>query len=165
MKWLLDSVDFNCALDDGHEWLFELFIDNGIIDLETAEQLFSNSSTDYDIPDCPFCGHNDNNHWIIYKGWKCKKCKNKFSIKTKRYLDNSKLPLTHWFRFCWIITEHKKANSCFIARDLGITQKSAWGMIDTLKEAMNANGMVFVNGTIEFGTIHDVMRILMKIKK
>lgn len=166
MKWLITDNEFSESLNNDGVWLYEILVDNGIICNDVSEMLFISSSTDYDIPNCPYCNYNDNVQYKTSSGqWKCKNCRCKYSITTRRYLDNSKLPLTHWFRFCWIIAEHKKANSCFIARDLGITQKSAWNMIATLKTAMNDNGHTFINSTIEFKDIWQIMKLLMGIKK
>jgi hypothetical protein len=50
--------------------------------------------------------------------------------------ENSKLPLRVWFGAIWLLTNHPKGiASTTLARDLGITQKSAWFVLHRLRHA------------------------------
>lgn len=166
MKWLLSKEDFNAAVGNGADWMFEVLWDNGIISESDAIIQFTYASTDFDVPDCPFCGANDNRHYpLADKRWKCKKCRKKFSLTSGRYLDNSKMPITYWWRFCYLVGNSKIINSSAIARDLGITQKSAWLMLNTLRQSLKDSGVEIKNSSIDLESNWDVMRLLMRVKR
>jgi transposase-like protein len=166
VRWLLSNEDFSAAIGVNNGWVIELFWDNGIICESDATTQFICASTEYDVPDCPFCGANDNRHYPLSdKRWKCKKCLRKFSITSGRYIDNTKMPLTYWWRFCWLMARSKKINSYEIARDLEITQDSAWHMIDTVKRALKDSGVIMKNASLAFKNNWEVMSLLMKVEK
>lgn len=70
------------------------------------------------------------------KVYKCKgnkyKCKNTgkyFNVRTGTMFDNTKIELQKWFLAIWIITSHKKGiSSVQLAKDIDVTQKTAWFM-------------------------------------
>ena len=87
------------------------------------------------------------------KVYKCKgnryRCKNTgkyFNVKTGTIFENSKLPLRHWFYAMFMFLSHKRGvSSCQLARDLGVTQKTAWSMLHKLRDCMD----VFNSGKLE----------------
>lgn len=76
------------------------------------------------------------------KVYKCKdnkfRCKNTgkyFNVKTNTIFDNTKLGLRKWFLAIYIVTSHKKGiSSLQLSRDLDITQKSAWFMLQRIRK-------------------------------
>jgi predicted transcriptional regulator len=75
------------------------------------------------------------------KVYKCKnnnyKCKNSgkyFNAKTETIFNNSKVDLQKWFLAIWMVTS-KKTNitSVDLGKELNITQKTAWYMIQRIK--------------------------------
>jgi transposase-like protein len=89
---------------------------------------------------CPHCG-NDKVYGFA-KGkmagrqWKCARCREKFSMRTGTIFEDSKIPLRMWLATVWIITSHKKGiASTQLAKDLGVTQKTAWFMLHRLRHA------------------------------
>ena len=73
----------------------------------------------------------------VYKtkaGYQCKNTGKNFNVKTNTIFDNTKLPLVKWFLAIWIATSHKKGiSSLQLGRDLDITQKSAWFMLQRIR--------------------------------
>ncbi|MGI6816710.1 transposase, partial [Bacteroides sp. KG122] len=71
------------------------------------------------------------------KVYKCKnnryRCKNTgkyFNIKTGTIFENTKVSLQNWFIAIWMYTSHKGGlSSMELQRELGITQKTAWFML------------------------------------
>lgn len=164
MKWLLSNDEFYFAIDN-NEWLWDVFSDNGITCEDAAISQLTYACTGYDIPDCPYCGFNDNRQYKLSTNqWKCKKCLNKYSFTSRRYLENTKLPLTHWWKFAWIIAKNEKLNSCAISRELGITQKSAWQMIAVLKNCLHDKKVQMKNSCLGFKNHHEVLKLLMSVK-
>jgi ISXO2-like transposase domain len=75
------------------------------------------------------------------KVYKCKgskyRCKNSgkyFNVKTETLFDNTKIELQKWFLAIWIVTSSKNGiSSLQLGRDLNITQKSAWFMLQRIR--------------------------------
>lgn len=91
------------------------------------------------------------------KVYKCKgnkyKCKNTgkyFNVKTNTIFDNTKMPLQKWFLAIWIVTSHKKGiSSLQLGRDLNITQKSAWFMLQRIRNCFGIENDEQLNGEVE----------------
>ncbi len=85
---------------------------------------------------CPHCGSDKVYHFSDNKTHKCGDCRKRFSIKVGSIFEDSKLPLRKWFMAIWLITSHKKGiSSVQLAKDIGVTQKSAWFMLHRLRHA------------------------------
>ena len=77
---------------------------------------------------CPYCG---SVHVYTCKNdrFKCADCKNTFSVKVGTIFEDSNISLKKWFIAMYLISSHKKGiSSCQLARDLKVTQKTAWYM-------------------------------------
>lgn len=87
-------------------------------------------------PYCPDCGSDKVYHFSDNRTHKCGACRKRFSIKVGTIFEDSKLPLRKWFMTIWLITSHKKGiASTQLAKDIGVTQKSAWFMLHRLRHA------------------------------
>jgi transposase-like protein len=74
----------------------------------------------------------------ICKGnkYRCKNTGKYFNVRTGTIFDNTKLPLLKWFLALYIFSSHKKGISSHqLAKDLTITQKSAWFVLHRLRYA------------------------------
>lgn len=100
---------------------------------------------------CPHCGSmkvynlSDNTH-------KCgeSKCAMKFSVRKGTIFDDSKISLKKWFMAIYLMTSHKKGiSSCQLAKDIKVTQKTAWFMLHRIREAIIVDRTVPLSGTIE----------------
>ena len=86
---------------------------------------------------CPHCGSKHVYHFRNGRVHKCAKCRKQFSIKVGTIFEDSKIPLKKWFMAIYLLTCHKKGiSSLQLSRDLGITQKTAWFMLQRLRYAM-----------------------------
>lgn len=86
------------------------------------------------------------------EGQKCGDCFKKFTVRHDTIFADSKLPLRKWFAAIFLLTSHKKGiASTQLARDLGITQKSAWHVLHRIREATQhpAFQRPLLSGTIE----------------
>lgn len=104
-----------------------------------------------DGPVCPFCGCCGRISWLRRRVYWCGDCKKQFSVRVGTIFEESRVPMRKWFMAVWLITSHKKGiSSCQLARDIGVTQKSAWFMLHRLRLAarkMGNNGPLF--GVVE----------------
>ncbi|SIQ57610.1 ISXO2-like transposase domain-containing protein [Chryseobacterium sp. RU37D] len=91
------------------------------------------------------------------KVYKCKdnkyRCKNTgkyFNVKTNTIFDNTKLGLQKWFLAIYIVTSHKKGiSSLQLSRDLDITQKSAWFMLQRIRKCFGIENNNELNNEVE----------------
>jgi transposase-like protein len=85
---------------------------------------------------CPLCGSTRVYHFSDKRTHKCGDCRKRFSIKVGTIFEDSKIELRKWLMAVWLITSHKKGiASTTLAKDLGVTQKTAWFMLHRLRHA------------------------------
>ena len=91
------------------------------------------------------------------KVYKCKnnkyRCKNTgkyFNVKTGTLFDNSKIELQKWFLAIWLITSHKKGiSSLQLHKDIHVTQKTAWFMLQRIRNCFGIENNNELNNTVE----------------
>ena len=83
---------------------------------------------------CPHCGSEKIYHFADNRTHKCGDCLKRFSIKVGTIFEDSKIPLVKWFMAIWMLTSHRKGiASTQLARDVPVTQKTAWFMLYRLR--------------------------------
>jgi transposase-like protein len=103
-------------------------------------------------PVCPYCG---SGKWYSIEGGKRFKCGNsecykKYSVTVGTVFHASNIPLTTWFPAMYILSAHKKGiSSVQLAKDLGVTQKTAWFMMHRIRESLKDKSSDLLRGTIE----------------
>lgn len=100
---------------------------------------------------CPHCKCNKIYHFSDQKTFKCGECKSRFSVKVGTIFEDTKLPLRKWFMAIWMITNHPKGvASTTLAKELKITQKSAWFIMRRLRYAARTSSFAApLNDTVE----------------
>jgi hypothetical protein len=101
---------------------------------------------------CPTCGSEHVTYLENARLWKCygKHPRPKFSLKTGTIFEDSPIGLDKWFAALWMLVNCKNGISSYeIARDLGVTQKSAWFMLQRLRLALQAGGFEKLGGEVE----------------
>ncbi len=82
--------------------------------------------------------------------YKCKNTGKYFNVKTNTIFDNTKIDLQKWFLAIWLVTSHKKGiSSLQLGRDLDITQKSAWFMLQRIRNCFGLNDGSELQGEVE----------------
>lgn len=85
---------------------------------------------------CPHCGTEKIYHFSDNRTHKCSQCRKKFSIRVGTIFEDSKIPLQKWFMAIYLTTSHKKGiSSLQLAKDIDVTQKTAWFMLHRLRYA------------------------------
>lgn len=81
--------------------------------------------------------------------YRCRDCKQYFSLRTNTAMGASKLPLRLWGWAIYLeLTNLKGVSSMKLHRDLGIRQASAWFMLHRIRHAFNGVKLVF-DGPVE----------------
>ena len=89
---------------------------------------------------CPHCDSPRVTYLANAKLWKCnvKHDRQKFSLKVGTIFEDSPLGLDKWLAAVWLIVNCKNGISSYeMARDLGVTQKSAWFMNHRIRLALH----------------------------
>lgn len=101
---------------------------------------------------CPTCGSEavyfDNGR----NGWECKTRhpKRKFTLKAGTIFEDSPLGLDKWLPAVWMIANMKNGVSSHeLARSIGVTQKTAWFMLQRIRLAMQDESGGKLSGEIE----------------
>ena len=82
--------------------------------------------------------------------YKCKNTGRYFDVKTGTAFANTKLPLRAWLYVMMLFLSHKRGvSSCQLARDLGITQKTAWNMLHKIRQYMTKENNHVLSGEVE----------------
>src|SRR5271170_316382 len=88
---------------------------------------------------CPYCEGKKVSYLSTRRIWKCmvKDCHKQFSVKTGSVFEDSPIGLDKWLTAVWLIVNCKNGISSYeIARDLKVTQKSAWFMMHRIRLAL-----------------------------
>lgn len=80
----------------------------------------------------------------------CKNTQKQFNVKVGTLFENTKLPLRKWFIAIWLVLSNKKGiSSLQLSRDLQVTQKTAWYMLQRIRECMNNDKNNKLKGEVE----------------
>lgn len=102
--------------------------------------------------ECPRCKCKDVRFIATRKIWECKECKVKkqFSVRVGTIFEDSALSLDKWLCAIWMITNAKNGISSYeVHRSLGITQKTAWFLLQRIRLAMQTRTFEKLFGEIE----------------
>ena len=97
---------------------------------------------------CPECGRANPRYTAARRIWECRTAhaRKQFSAKRGTIFEDSPIGLDKWFTVIWMIANRDKwVSSHEIHRQIGITQKSAWFMVNRIQRAMETGS--FINPT------------------
>ena len=101
-----------------------------------------------------YCGHCGGFRTSVVKSgkpmpYRCKDCREYFSVETGTALACSNVLLQKWaIAICLCLTNLKSVSSMKLHRDLGVTQKTAWFMMQRIRQAFVDHGPRFA-GPVE----------------
>lgn len=121
--------------------LFALFPD------EESARIYLEARIWPDGPVCPMCLFGER---ISILGscatrkhgyYRCLRCAFDFTVRTGTVMERSKIPLHKWlYSMYLLVTARKGISSMQLAKEIGITQKSAWFVLGRLREACGGDG-------------------------
>ena len=110
--------------------LFAMFPDQETARVYLESRLWPNG------PTCPACSSTD--RITTRKGgfYRCNQCKTDFTVRTGTIFERSHVPLHKWIHAMYlVVTARKGISSMQLAKEIGVTQKTAWFMLQRLREA------------------------------
>ena len=124
--------------------LFEIFPSSESARLYLESRLWPDGAV------CPTCQGKD--RITIRKGgfYRCNACKLDFTIRTGTIFERSHVPLHKWlYAMYLLVTARKGISSMQLHTEIGITQKSAWFVLQRLREACGGPNLTKLRGIIE----------------
>jgi len=94
---------------------------------------------------CPTCGRADVRFIATRGTWECKSThpRKQFSVKGGTIFEDSPLGLDKWLAAMWLLVNCKNGISSYeVARDLGVSQKSAWHMMHRVRLAVRSGSLM-----------------------
>ena len=98
---------------------------------------------------CPYCNSEKVTYLANAKLYRCYEDhpKQKFSLKVGTVFEDSPIPLEKWLPAVWLVVNCKNGISSYeLAKDLGVTQKSAWFMLHRIRLAVQSKSFVKIGG-------------------
>ena len=123
---------------------------NTLQDEDKAEEMFTSARWPDGIA-CPKCGSVGVYECIDRKPmpYRCRDCRRYFSVKTNSLMHGSTLSYSKWAMAIYLITSSNKGiSSLKIARDVGVTQKTAWFLMHRIRKAWESGDQMFA-GPVE----------------
>ena len=100
---------------------------------------------------CPHCGSTETfeNPASESRPYRCKSCGQHFSVRLGTVMERSKISLQKWAIAIYLhLTSLKGVSSMKLHRDIGVTQKTAWFMLQRIRKAWEGDDKLFA-GPVE----------------
>ncbi len=99
---------------------------------------------------CPHCGSLKTYKFTNGKLFKCGDCRKQFTAKVGTIFSDSKVPLYKWFLAIYLATSLKKGiSSVQLSKYAGVTQKTAWFMLQRIRYALEKGNDDLLSGSVE----------------
>lgn len=98
---------------------------------------------------CPYCGEH---HCHLCKDYRylCRRCNHKFNVTVGTIFENSKVSLRKWFIAMYLISSHKKGIASHqLSRDIKVTQKTAWFMLQKIRSLYSQSDETVLENEVE----------------
>jgi transposase-like protein len=98
---------------------------------------------------CPYCGSEKVTYLERARVYRCygNHPRQKFSLKVGTIFEDSPIPLEKWLPAVWLLVNCKNGISSYeVHRALGVTQKSAWFMLQRIRLAVQTNSFLKLGG-------------------
>lgn len=123
--------------------LFKMFPDQEAARKYLEARLWPNGAT------CPTCKNGERITARKDGFYRCNACKVDFTIRTGTIFERSHVPLHKWvYAMYLLVTSRKGISSMQLSKEIGITQKSAWFVLQRLREACG-NKLELLRGIVE----------------
>ena len=107
---------------------------------------------------CPVCGLGERVTVRAGGYYRCNQCAEDFTVRTGTIFERSHVPLHKWlYAMYLLVTSRKGISSMQLSKEIGITQKSAWFVLQRIREACGPKletlrGIVEIDETYVGGT-------------
>lgn len=82
--------------------------------------------------------------------YRCKNTGKNFTVKTGTMFEKTKIDLQRWFVAIWLVVNHKAGLSSYqLAKDINVTQKTAWFMLTKIRHNMYKDEIEKFRGIVQ----------------
>src|SRR6202522_3852326 len=135
--------------------LFEMFPDQETARTYLEGRLWPNG------PRCPVCGMGERITPRAGGFYRCNQCKEDFTVRTGTIFERSHVPLHKWvYAMYLLVTARKGISSMQLAKEIGITQKSAWFVLHRLREACGGK-LEMLRGTVTVKILDQITDVVL----
>src|SRR6266481_4134460 len=99
---------------------------------------------------CPRCGSKNVLFLEKYNRWHCREKHSapQFTLKTGTIFEDSAIGLDKWLTAMWMLANCKNGISSYeLAKDVKVTQRTAWFMLQRIRHAMHTGSINKMTGT------------------
>ncbi len=101
-------------------------------------------------PVCPACASTAIYTLSRTGFYRCQTCRLDFTVRTRTIMERSHIPLDKWlYTFYLVMTARKGISSLQLAKEIGVTQKSAWFLLQRIREACGNGISELLEGIVE----------------
>lgn len=121
---------------------------------ETCKQAIAESRWEEGDVVCPYCGKH---HCLtrVDGKYRCQHCLRNFNVTVGTIFENTKILLVKWFMAMYLISSHKKGVSSYqLGRDIQVTQKTAWFMLQKIRTLFAQDENDKFSGDIELDEVY-----------
>ena len=131
--------------------LFELF--RKYPDAKSARKYFEDRKWSKGVY-CPHCEEVERITKRKNGYYRCNSCKKDFTVRTGTIFERSHVPLNKWlYAMYMLMTARKGVSSMQMSKELGVTQKTAWFMLQRLREACGVDDSL-LTGVVEIDEVY-----------
>ena len=88
--------------------------------------------------ECPTCDSKEITPRLKRRGYRCRDCRQDFTVKTGTIFEGSNITLDIWLLAMYQVISAKKGVSILqLSKELGVSQKTAWFMLHRIRGAYN----------------------------
>lgn len=100
---------------------------------------------------CPHDNCDNEKAYVFSDGirYKCTNCKKLYTAKTATFMEGSKLPTIKWLMAMYLVMHKKGISSVQLAKDIGVTQKTAWFVLQRVRWGLGNEEYKELEGNIQ----------------
>lgn len=103
---------------------------------------------------CPYCGEVHGQYALTRKDgkgyYKCSKCKKVYTVRTGTIFQRSHVSFQKWLMAIYLfLTERKGVSSLQLSKEIGVTQDTAWYMLQRIRHSCETREDVLLQGIVE----------------
>lgn len=120
-------------------------------DEKTCHQYLASRRWSDGVIACPHEGCGNDRAFVFKDGirYKCTSCRRKFTAKTGTFMEVSKISTLKWFVSIYLFLHKKGISSVQLSKDVGVTQTTAWFILQRLRLALGNEPEEQLEGTVE----------------
>ena len=108
-----------------------------------------------EAPICPYCDSKNTAKRVNRHGHRCRSCRKDFTVRIGTIFENSRLKLHKWlYAMYLVVTSRKGISGLQLSKKIGVTPKTAWFMLQRLRQACIAESSAMLKGIVKADEVY-----------